>query len=312
MTILSASLFYAPVHASYGGGYAGASIRTSLNAREAALAGAVAAFPVEGFLQFQNPALITFAEGHQAGLSYHNLTLDRSQLVLSYNHQVPPKGAMGFGIIYSGVSDIQGRDLMGQKTSEYSVSEGAGIITFGIQLSERLSVGANIRALFSSLDNDVDGNGISVDGGILYKINPKLNAGFRMSSVFGDVTWNEEGGSVTEQLPGIVSLAGSYAYSNQLTILLQADGYHSPDQDFESRFRMGCEGQVYDSFYLRLGAYTTVVDDDTDSGTLFTPVFGLGLDLKLWQTYPVRFDYALDTGRRNEGSGHLLTWSIQI
>ena len=156
------------VFADYGGGYAGSGFRYGSNAREFALAGALIADKTPGFYPFSNPALLQFTRSNHIGISFQNMSLDRSIQSFNYSRQLPPNAGVGLAILQSGTDNIQGRDAMNQTTELFSAKEIEGIMSFGVAFGSKLAMGINIKALFTTIYEDYKGNGISGDIGLIY------------------------------------------------------------------------------------------------------------------------------------------------
>jgi len=297
------------IFGSYGAGYGGASFRYGVDARQVALAGAMVAEPQPGFNQFANPALITTTRGNQVGMSFFFMSLDRSIQVISYNRFLPPKGAVGLAIYRAGINNIQGRDLAGHKLETYETSDMYGMLSFGLQFTDHVAGGFNVRAFYSELTDDVNGSGIALDAGVLAQVGPRLKFGLRIENLLGQLTWNEEGGNAEDTFPSTLSVGGSFILNSQMNIMAQWDMVSSPDQDSESRLRTGIEGRVMQNAFWRVGfSVSQELASDGKDTTVITPVLGAGFDHNLGQLGPARLDYALDLGVRQQGLSHLFTW----
>ena len=107
-------LFMNIVVADYGGGYAGSGLRYGSNAREFSLAGTLIADKTPGFQAFSNPALLQFTRSNQVGVSFQNMSLDRSIKSFSFAKRLPANAGVGLALLQSGTDNIQGKNLMNQ------------------------------------------------------------------------------------------------------------------------------------------------------------------------------------------------------
>ena len=128
------------VVADYGGGYAGSGFRYGSNAREFSLGGALVADKTPGFYAFSNPALLQFTRSNQVGVSFQNMSLDRSIKSFSFAKRLPPNAGVGLAILRSGTDGIMGRDVNNNETESFSASESEGIISFGVGLGSKIRI----------------------------------------------------------------------------------------------------------------------------------------------------------------------------
>lgn len=299
--------------AEYGGGYAGAPFRYGTNAREIALAGALTAEPNLGFQQLSNPAMITMNNDMEFGTSLFSMALDRSIQVISFSKSLPPSGAAGVTYFRSGTDNIQGRNLTGQKTENLTANDSYGMLTFGLKPRQNLAVGFSLKAVFNDIDGQIDGKGITVDVGALYHVNPDLNLGAVYSNMGGSTTWNNDGSTLEENLPAVVTLGSSYTGIQDLRIMGEYEIFMITDHGNEGRVRLGAESSHFESVFLRAGLIGQKSAGNSTSEELdldFT--FGLGISHPLWKFEDLRFDYAIDPGNKGEGLSHLFSWSVRL
>ena len=132
------------VFADYGGGYAGSGFRYGSNAREFSLAGALVADKTPGFHTFSNPALLQFTRSNQVGVSFQNMSLDRSIKSFSFAKRLPPNAGVGLALLQSGTDNIQGKNSMNQDTELFSTKEIEGVMSFGVAFGSKFALGINI------------------------------------------------------------------------------------------------------------------------------------------------------------------------
>ncbi|MBC8213742.1 MAG: hypothetical protein ISR90_05905 [Candidatus Marinimicrobia bacterium] len=295
----------------FGGGYAGAPMRYGSNAREIALAGALIAESNTGFHQFSNPALLPNVDNIEFGVSYFQMSLDRSIQLLTVNRKLPPKAGAGLSIFRAGVDNIQGRDYYGNKTEMLSSNDIYGMLSFGVSFTSKVSAGLNLKIMFNELLAKYDelspkfnSQGIGLDFGFLYNFSNKLSFGGKYSNILAGTTWkvdlDDQQKSYEEQLPQILSAGIKYQIIPEAKLLVQWDGIRSADHEFESKYRVGLE-YIYDGiFMLRSGLNN------------FSPTFGFGLIISAWNQKNIQMDYSLDYGRRGEGLSHNFSWWMEM
>ena len=209
------------------GGYSGSELRYGSNAREFSMGGALIALSNHGFRQFSNPALISKVENNEIGISLFSMSLDRSVQSVVYNKHLPPKAGLGLAILNVRTSNIIGRNTIGEFTEKFSVSEFLGMLTFGVQLSNKMSLGLNLKISTSNSLNEINNNSIGIDIGGLYIISDKINLGMRLTNLIGKYKWQydlidpEKNYSI--YIPKFLSIGSKYTYNKSLVLVSQFD-----------------------------------------------------------------------------------------
>ena len=306
------------VFADYGGGYAGSGFRYGSNAREFSLAGALIADKTPGFHAFSNPALLQFTRSNQVGVSFQNMSLDRSIKSFSFAKRLPPNAGVGLALLQSGTDNIQGKNSMNQDTELFSSSEIEGIISFGVGLGSKFALGINIKALFTTIYEDYKGNGISGDIGFIYKFNRRLFIGGIIKNLNASYNWKviigEDERSYEENFPLEYSMGLAYSGIKGVSLFIQEDIMITPNDDVNYRTRIGSEYKLKNKIKLRGGlkqSYGAVPEGTKIDGINLKPTFGIGAPLKVWQRQYIQLDYALDPGSVGEGLSHLFSFSLK-
>jgi len=319
MRFLVILIFVTIVIADYGGGYAGSGFRYGSNAREFSLAGALVADKTPGFCVFSNPALLQFTRSNQVGVSFQNMSLDRSIQSFNYAKRLPPNAGVGLAILQSGTDNIQGRNLMNQETESFSAKEIEGIMSFGVAFGSKLALGINIKAVFAAIDKDYKGNGISGDIGFIYKLNRRLLIGGIMKNLNASYNWKviigEEERSYEEKFPRSYSLGMAYSGLKRISLFFQEDVMITPNNDVNYRTRIGSEFRLANKTKLRFGAKQArgaIPSGTIMNGLNIKPTFGVGVPFKIWKRQYINLDYALDPGSVGEGLSHLFSFSLKF
>lgn len=308
------------------GGYAGSELRYGSNAREFSLGGALIALSNPGFRQFSNPALISTVKKSEIGLSLFSMSLDRSIQSFVYNQHLPPKAGLGLAIFRSGTSNIEGRNTIGEITETFTYSNLMGILSFGVQFTEKICLGLNLKISTSDILDEINNNSISIDVGGLYKLSNKVHFGIRITNIIGKYKWKynlvdtEKNYSIF--IPKLVSVGSKFALNKKTILISQLDisilpiikdniGYNAgvfqnneaiewviPDEGLIYRF--GLEKEFLNDIKLRMGI-------NSDKITV-----GLGTNIIIWEKYNLLWDYALDPGIMKEGISHNFSWRIEI
>ena len=312
-------LFMNIVVADYGGGYAGSGFRYGSNAREFSLGGALVADKTPGFYAFSNPALLQFTRSNQVGVSFQNMSLDRSIKSFSFAKRLPPNAGVGLALLQSGTDNIQGKNSMNQDTELFSSSEIEGIISFGVGLGSKFALGINIKAFFTTIYEDYKGNGISGDIGFIYKFNRHLFIGGIIKNLNASYNWKviigEDERSYEENFPLEYSMGLAYSGIKGVSLFIQEDIMVTPNDDVNYRTRIGSEYKLKNKIKLRGGlkqSYGAVPEGTKIDGINLKPTFGVGAPLKVWQKQYIQLDYALDLGSVGEGLSHLFSFSLKF
>ena len=312
-------LFMNIIVADYGGGYAGSGFRYGSNAREFSLAGALIADKTPGFYAFSNPALLQFTRSNQVGVSFQNMSLDRSIKSFSFAKRLPPNAGVGLALLQSGTDNIQGKNSMNQDTELFSSSEIEGIISFGVGLGSKFALGINIKAFFTTIYEDYKGNGISGDIGFIYKFNRHLFIGGIIKNLNASYNWKviigEDERSYEENFPLEYSMGLAYSGIKGVSLFIQEDIMVTPNDDVNYCTRIGSEYKLKNKIKLRGGLKQSrgaVPEGTKIDGINLKPTFGVGAPLKVWQKQYIQLDYALDLGSVGEGLSHLFSFSLKF
>ncbi len=296
------------------GGYAGAFLRMGIGARAKAMGDAFSAIPEDAFSGIYNPALLPNLSGRQAAISFAFLPLDRKLNYIGYAQPLHPKrgdeegsGPMraGFALawIHAGVDHIDGRDLSGNHTQDYSFSENAFYLSFALSPHEKFSLGVSGKVLYSRIPDITSDNaaltssGFGLDVGAYFTPIEDLNFGLVLRDNMSKYTWNtekvwERGTSVTDKFPRVMRAA--VAYRTPLRWLL-VSGEVEDSKEQNPRYHVGAEATLPQVGALRMGL---------DEGRL---TFGLGFGLRFLGT-DLALNYAYAAPDEAPSADHIFSW----
>ncbi|MCF7833503.1 MAG: hypothetical protein K9N05_08030 [Candidatus Marinimicrobia bacterium] len=280
------------------GGTAGAYLRMPADARTAALGNAGTVMLNDVNMANGNPATIPSIKEKQFSSSFQFLSLDRSYQTIAFGVAMPPKAGMSITWIHAGVDNIIGRNSSNDYTYEYSWSQNAFIIGFGLNITEWLSIGLSGKVLTDQLVNS-SSSGFSADVGLLITPLKNLNLGFVLKDVSGKTTWDTSMEPYVEYQTRQVDyypLSYHFGFSYLLADRVLFTGSYKYSEQIEPTWHVGIEGRIGESVFLRAGA---------ENGA---PTFGVGTSYKLWNNISTRMDYAFLTGTLQQGGSHLFTW----
>ncbi|HOY43168.1 MAG TPA: hypothetical protein PKY55_14085 [bacterium] len=300
------------------GGYAGAFLRMGIGARAKAMGDAFSAVAEDAFAGVYNPALLPHLPGRLAALSYAFLPLDRKLDFIGYAQPLRPGNGedgehnplrAGFGLawIHAGVDGIDGRDLAGNHTQDYSFSENAFFLSFALSPAEKFSIGVNGKILYARMpgvNNDesaVTSMGLGVDFGAYYAPFRQLSLGLVMRDNLSKYTWNtekvwERGTSVNDRFPRTLRLAVAYRPPVEW-LLLTAESEDAKEQN--PRYHFGAEAALPAVGALRAGL---------DDGQL---TFGLGCNLQIYGK-KMALNYAYVAPGEGPRADHIFSWHASL
>ena len=220
-------------------GLSGSFLRLGITARSIAMGGAFTAEKDHGFATFYNPAWAAFLTNSQVGLSYSSMSLDRRLSGLSFATPLPPTAGLGVSWVSAGVTDIQGRNSAGEKTTMMQTGEDALMISFAQRILPWFSFGANIKILQNQLpiNESYKGSGIGFDIGFLFKSGNSTTFGLMIQDINSMYNWDSgdlyaEGRIYSEYFPTIYRLGTKFLYKNILVVA---------DAGFITNYRLGKE-----------------------------------------------------------------------
>ncbi|HNW58149.1 MAG TPA: hypothetical protein PKI62_00565 [bacterium] len=311
-------LAQAVVAAEGDGGYAGAFLRMGIGARAKAMGDAFSAVAEDAFAGIYNPALLPHLKGRQAALSYAFLPLDRKLDYIGYAQPVRPGAAggeeraplrAGFALawIHAGVEGIEGRDLAGNYTQDYSFSENAFFLSFALSPAERFSLGVSGKILYGRMpgvNNDesaITSMGLGVDFGAYYRLCEDLSLGVVLRDNLSKYTWNtekvwERGTSVNDKFPRTTRLAAAWRPPLRW-LLVTAEAEESQKQN--PRYHFGAEAVLPEAGAVRLGL---------DDGQL---VAGFGVALKVYGK-SMMLNYAYAAPGEAPRADHIFSWNVNL
>ena len=213
-------------------GTAGAQfLKLGAGARAGAMGDAVVAVEGDAFSVYHNPAALARLERSQAGGAHTSLFQGITYQALAFAHPFADrKQAVGLGIFYLGVGDIERRT--GDSTNAvgtFNASDAAYVASYSRAFGDRLSLGVNGKYISQSLDS-YSGNSYAADLGVLCRLDPdadrpvSVGAAVRnMGRSIGYVS------SVQDPLPTSLHLGAAYRPLKGLGLSLEAGKYRDAD-----------------------------------------------------------------------------------
>jgi hypothetical protein len=299
--------------------FAGAFLRMGLGARANAMGGAFTGVAEGAVAAYYNPAGIPFLEKREIMLSYRFLSLDRNFNYIGFATGVRPKveegsgelalnGGLALSWIHAGVDNIDGRDFAGNHYQNFSNSEHAFALSFGVMpIKNMLAIGLTGRVLYNRFPDMGDDNatisdtGLGVDLGVLVKPLPYLSVGFVIKNINARYSWKtaklwEKDIDKIDRFPqtfrGGIALRYPYPW-----LLLAADIEKNNQQDL--KYFIGTEALLLDQFAARAGL---------NNGSL---TLGGGYLFQLFSR-SVQIQYAFVTKKYDADSEHIFSWVFNL
>ncbi|GAB4129765.1 MAG: hypothetical protein Fur0015_03660 [Ignavibacteriales bacterium] len=244
--------------------------RMGFAARGKALGNSISAVTIGDLNVYYNPALSVFQQGNSFSSAYSILSLDRKLNFLSFTKRFEfgkkidstnvkrfrPTAGLSFGLINSGVTNIDERDNQGFKTGNISVTENQYFLNLALKLSQKLSIGFNAKFYYAKLYKDMTSTTLGFDFGMIYNINEYLNVALVVKDLNSKYKWDSakiyglDGRTLEEKFPQLNKLAASYFLRNY-NLLLAIEFENSSLGTKIIKF--GGEYYLYKSLTLRAG-----------------------------------------------------------
>jgi hypothetical protein len=179
--------FAAPAHAQRGGALSSFNVlEMEASTRAAAMGGAFSAVPDgDAGALFYNPALPNEQSHNALSAHYVNHLQGINAGFLAYSRRVEGVGAAGAGLRFFSYGELEGRDEQGYETGDFGASDMALTLGLSRALTERLRVGANVHAIYGSLEA-TGATALATDLGVVYRLAEQQ---FTMSASLNEWGW---------------------------------------------------------------------------------------------------------------------------
>lgn len=275
-------------------------LRLEPSARASALAGSYAAvYDGDVNALFYNPALLSEEMHRAVSFSYLNHLGDVNAGFLAHARHVEGIGTFGAGLRFVGWGSTDGYDENGDPTEEFGASDAALTLSFARSDEPRLTYGASVHGLFSSVGS-YGASALAADFGVAYDISEVQttlgasvnNLGVVVSSL----------GSIRDTLPLDVRFSASKRLQ-YVPLMIAVTGYNlnrigmeagsgSALGDVMRHVTVGGEFQFSEAFNVRFGYNHRRHEDLKMKSRLDMAGFGAGFGIKVSS---IRFDYAFNS-----------------
>ncbi len=234
-------------------GTAGAFSRMGFGARGMGMGNAMTAVKSGENSGYYNPAVVALLKQQTVSISYGMLTLDRNHNTFFYSQPIDTNAGIAFGIINSGVSNIDGRDGDGFKTETYSTSENQFSLSFALRI-RAITIGLTTKLYYYSLFKDLSWTNVGADFGIIYPLSKHLTLAGTFKDLNSKYRWDTSplydqlGNSTIEKFPTRKAIGLSYLFDDNIgvtsvelenssvgTTIIRLGGEYSPVEMFTIR-----------------------------------------------------------------------------
>ncbi|MCH7494651.1 MAG: PorV/PorQ family protein [Candidatus Marinimicrobia bacterium] len=284
------------------GGFAAPFLRMGLGARAISMGGAFTAVADDGFAAYYNPAGLPYLTKRHFTTTYSFLSLDRQFHYISYSQSLKPTAGLSLFWLAAGTDNIDGRDLSGNHTFDYSDASNAFGISFANRFHESIAIGITLKIITQNLDladENLSSNDLAIDAGLMFIPVENMKLGVVIKDLDGSFSWNTQDlfslGTVSvDTIPYTLHVGASYLFDNGLTLSTAA----LFNQSQQERMRFGIEYRENEFYSLRAGS-----DDGAFS-------FGGGVRYQVSGGVYTNIDYAFRPELVGEGGTHLFSWEF--
>jgi hypothetical protein len=258
---------------------------------------------------YYNPASVSLQTERSVSLSYGILSLERYHNILFYSQPIDTNAGFSIGILNSGVTKIDGRDIDGFHTENYSTSENQFSFAFALRI-KKLSFGINSKIYYYSLFEKLSSVNFGGDIGALYQFNDRITIGATVRDLLSKYKWDtsklydEQGNSTTEKFPLLKTLGISYLIPNNAGVI--SAEVQTSNQN-TTIYRLGAEYNVVEQFTLRSG-----IDGwDSKDGKKLHPSFGFSTKFTAYSFIP-SVHYAMVIEPYGVFTMHIISLSVAL
>jgi opacity protein-like surface antigen len=280
---------------------------------------------------YYNPAGLDLSTGSEFMFSYMNYLADISVSYFGASTNIGDFGSIGFTLKALGFGDIPITttafpDGTGSTYSPTYLTMG---LTYSKVITDRISVGTNLKILSESIEN-VSASGWALDFGVQYKFTSNLQIGAAVMNIGPNMRYNGpelasftqipgtvpgapggQFGVVTEafQIPSYFLLSLSYGVDfNEQNNLMLASTF-TANNAYEDILNFGLEYGFMNNFFVR-GGYNLFTENTNES--IFGFTFGAGVDYYIGGELGFVFDYAFREVKEFPTANHIFTVKLRF
>lgn len=190
-----------------------------ISPRTIGIGNAYVAGGAEGVFTHHNPALASWTRTTQIDLSGSSMSFNRSLASVQAVLPLPPSAGLAIDLLYAGVRGFDGRTQSGYHTEEFNTHDLQLGASFGLQISNRFSLGTRItyrtmRYTLTGLDTP---SSIGLDVGFRFLLREHTSVGFAAQDLIGEFVWDSS---------DFYGAAGSRQTTDRMPMRLKAGLWH--------------------------------------------------------------------------------------
>jgi opacity protein-like surface antigen len=275
---------------------------------------------------YYNPAGLDVTQRTEAMFSYMSYIADINVSYFAAGTHLGDFGsfAISFKALDVGDIPVTTNDFPDGTGSTYSPSFLTMGLTYSKVLTDRISIGTNLKLISETIGN-TSATGFGIDAGVQYRFSPQVSIGAAVKNIGGNMTYggqdlrhrteipDAQPGSpsgtfeiVAEpfQLPSYFELSAAYSYNfNEQNNLMLASTF-TANNSLEDKMHFGLEYGFMNSFFIR-GGYNFLVENNDQA--IFGLTFGAGLNYEIGSDMGISFDYAFRDVSEFPTSNHIFT-----
>ncbi len=298
-----------------------------VGARGIATGGAFVAF-IDGIESiYYNPAGLDVTSRSEAMFSYMNYIADINVSYFAASASLGDLGSIGLSLksLDFGEIPVTTAEFPDGNGSTYSPVNMTLGLTYSKVLTDRISIGTNIKLINESIEN-TSANGLAIDFGVQYKFNSQLSIGAALKNVGPNMRYSGPDMQTSTSIPGSFNGTGSGSYEIvseefQIPSFFELSFAFAPSVDeqnsiivastftannaLEDKINFGFEYGFMNNFFARFG-YNLSVGSETNK-SIYGFSAGAGVQYELVENTNLVFDYAYRDVKDFPTSNHIFT-----
>lgn len=275
---------------------------------------------------YYNPAGLDVTQRTEAMFSYMSYIADINVSYFAVGTNLGDFGtiALSFKTLDAGDIPVTTNDFPDGTGSTYSPGFITAGLTYSKVLTDRISVGTNLKLISETIAN-TSATGFAIDAGVQYKFNEQISLGASVKNIGSNMVYSgqdlrqrteingSQPGSPTGtfevvaepfQIPSYFELSLAYAFNiNEQNNLLIGSTF-TANNSLEDKMHFGLEYGFMNNFFIR-GGYNFLTEN-TDQA-IFGLTFGAGIDYQMENNMGIAFDYAFRDVKDFPSANHIFT-----
>lgn len=222
---------------------------------------------------FSSPAMPAFTRNDFFQATTFMTGLDRHIYSVYGQHKAGAVAAVSYGLLFSKIDNIDGRNNNGEHTEFYQTNESTGLINFSLKPRKmNFTVGVSLKWHYANFFKDIPSTSSwGLDFGIVY---PLMDNRLLLALAYQDVNsayqwdtkniYGDDGNSKTDRFPKRLRFGASYLIEDyNLTVLSETEywsykaesrSYRTSGSNFPTTEIVTGEPQTFDGNYFRIGS----------------------------------------------------------